>query len=321
VTRVLLHRLAQGALVVALVVTACFVLIRLAPGDPFFAVLEQPDVPAEAAAQMRERFGYDRPVAEQYLRFLGNVVRGDLGWSHSRARPVVEVLRELLPNTLLLMGTALLVGILAGVATGAWQGWYAESPLSRWSDRAALAIVSVPEFVLALLLALGFAMHWRLFPVGGMRTEFGPSGFAGVLDLLHHLVLPAGSLALVIGAIVARHQRSAMRTVRDAEFIRAARASGIPERRIFWRHALRNSLVPVLTVMGVLLASLVSGAVLVERIFAWPGMGRAMLEAVLYRDYPLVAGGVLVTSVGVVLGTIAADLAVAWADPRLRTRL
>jgi peptide/nickel transport system permease protein len=321
VTRVLIHRLAQGALVVALVVTACFVLIRLAPGDPFFAALEQPDVPAEAAAKMRESFGFDRPIAEQYVRFLGNIARGELGFSLSRSRPVIEVLRELLPNTLLLMGTSLLVGIAMGVAVGAWQGWRAESKLSRWSDRAALALVSVPEFVLALLLALGFALHWRLFPVGGMRTEFGPGGFAGVLDLLHHLVLPAGSLALIIGAIVARHQRSAMRAVRDAEFIRAARASGIPERRLFWRHALRNALVPVLTVMGVLLASLVSGAVLVERIFAWPGMGRAMLEAVLYRDYPLVAGGVLVTSVGVVLGTIAADIAVAWADPRLRTRL
>lgn len=320
-TRVLLHRLAQGALVVALVVTACFVLIRLAPGDPFFAVLEQPDVPAEAAARMREDFGYDRPIAEQYVRFLGNAARGNLGYSHSRARPVVEVLRALLPNTLLLMGTALIVGILTGIALGAWQGWHAESRRSRWSDRAALAIVSVPEFVIALLLALGLALQWRLFPVGGMRTEFGPTGFAGLLDLLHHLVLPAGSLALVIGAIVARHQRSAMRAVRDAEFIRAARASGIPEHRLFLQHALRNALAPVLTVMGVLLASLVSGAVLVERIFAWPGMGRAMLEAVLYRDYPLVVGGVLVTSVGVVLGTIAADLAVAWADPRLRTRL
>lgn len=320
-TRVLLYRLAQGALVVALVVTACFALIRLAPGDPFFAVLDQPDVPVEAAAQMRADFGYDRPLAEQYVRFLGNVARGNLGYSHSRSRPVVEVLRALLPNTLLLMGTALFVGILGGIAIGAWQGWHAESPLSRWGDRAALAIVSVPEFVLALLLALGLALHWRIFPIGGMRTEFGPTGLAGVLDLLHHLVLPAGSLALVIGAIVARHQRSAMRTVRDAEFIRAARASGIPEHRLFWRHALRNALVPVLTVMGVLLASLVSGAVLVERIFAWPGMGRAMLEAVLYRDYPLVVGGVLVTSVGVVFGTIAADLAVAWADPRLRTRL
>lgn len=319
--RVLLFRLAQAALVVALVVTTCFALIRLAPGDPFFSSLDQADVPTEAAALQRERFGYDRPLGEQYLRFIGALARGDLGYSHSRARPVREVLASLLPNTLLLMGTALLLGMLAGVAIGAWQGWYHESRTSRWSDRLLLLVVSVPEFILALLFAMLFALTWRIFPIGGMRTEFGPGGFAGLMDLLRHLALPAGTLALVVMAIVARHQRAAMQGLRDAEFVRALRASGIPERRILWRHALRNALVPVFTVMGVMLASLVSGAVLIERIFAWPGMGRAMVEAVLYRDYPLVAGGVLVTSIGVVLATLLADLAVAWADPRLRRRL
>lgn len=319
--RVLFLRLGQAALVVALVVTACFALIRLAPGDPFFSSIDQTGVPTEAAALQRERFGYDRPLAEQYVRFIGALARGDLGYSHSRARPVREVLASLLPNTLLLMGTALLLGMLGGVALGAWQGWHHESRTSRWSDRLLLLVVSVPEFILALLFAMLFALTWRIVPIGGMRTEFGPGGFAGVVDVVRHLALPAGTLALVVVAIVARHQRAAMHGVRDAEFVRALRASGIPERRILWRHALRNALVPVLTVMGVMLASLVSGAVLVERIFAWPGMGRAMVDAVLYRDYPLVAGGVLVTSVGVVLATLVADLAVSWADPRLRRRL
>lgn len=316
--RVLLLRLAQATLVVALVVTACFALIRLAPGDPFFAALEQPDVPREVAARMREDFGYDRPVTEQYLRFVSEVMRGDLGFSHSRGRPVTEVLAEVVPNTLLLMGTALLFGVLLGVAMGAWQGWRAESALARWSDRVGVVVVSIPEFVLALLVALLFAVVLRLFPIGGMRTEYGPGGIAGVLDVLHHLVLPAGTLALVIAAIVARHQRAAMRAVRDAEFVRAARAMGIPERRVALQHALRNALAPVLTVMGVLLGSLASGAVLIERIFAWPGMGRTLVDAVLYRDYPLVVGAVLVTSVGVVLATLLADLAVWWADPRAR---
>lgn len=317
-TRVLLLRFAQATLVVALVVTACFALIRLAPGDPFFAALDQPDVPREAAVRMREQFGYDRPWTEQYVRFVSELMRGDLGYSHSRGRDVTAVLAEVVPNTLLLMGTALLVGVLLGVAVGAWQGWRAESTLARWSDRAGMVLVSIPEFVLALLVALLFAVVWRLFPIGGMRTEYGPGGLAGVLDVLHHLVLPAGTLALVIAAIIARHQRAAMRAVRDAEFVRAARAMGIPERRVALQHALRNALAPVLTVMGVLLASLVSGAVLVERIFAWPGMGRALVEAVLYRDYPLVVGSVLVTSIGVVLATLLADLAVWWADPRAR---
>jgi peptide/nickel transport system permease protein len=317
VRRVLLLRLAQATLVVALVVTACFALIRLAPGDPFFAAIDQPDVPREAAARMREQFAYDRPIGDQYVRFVSEVMRGDFGYSHSRGRDVSEVLAEVVPNTLLLMGTALLVGVLLGVAVGAWQGWRAESALARWSDRLGIVVVSIPEFVLALLVALLFAVIWRLFPIGGMHTEYGPDGVAGVLDVLHHLVLPAGSLALVIAAIVARHQRAAMRAVRDAEFVRAARAMGIPERRVAL-HALRNALAPVLTVMGVLLGSLASGAVLVERIFAWPGMGRTLVDAVLYRDYPLVAGTVLVTSVGVVLATLAADLAVWWADPRAR---
>jgi len=320
VLRFLLHRLLHAALVVLLVVAITFVLIRSAPGDPFFTGLETFEVPQESAQLMRERFGYDRPLPEQFARFLGALAHGDLGWSHSRGRPVREVLATTLPNTLLLMSTALLVGVLCGVGIGAWFGWRG-GRLSRWVDRAALAVLSIPDFVIALLLALGPALAWRWFPMGGMRTEFGPRGAAGLFDVLHHLALPALALALAIGAIVARHQLASMRAVRDAEFVRAARATGIPERVILWRHALRSALVPVLTVLGVLLPSLVGGAVLVERVFAWPGMGRALVDAVAFRDYPLVVGAVLVTSVGVVVATLLADLAVAWADPRLRKRI
>jgi peptide/nickel transport system permease protein len=320
VLRFLLHRLLHALLVVLLVVSICFVLIRTAPGDPFFTGLEAFDVPQESAQLMRERFGYDRPVTEQYLRFVGALGRGDLGWSHSRNRPVSEVLGNTLPNTVLLMSTALGFGMLVGIGFGGWFGWRG-GRLSRAVDRAALAVLSVPEFVIALLLALGPALAWRWFPMGGMRTEFGPGGLAGVLDVLHHLALPAGALGLAIAAIIARHQLASMRAVRDAEFIRAARATGVPERRILWRHALRNALVPVLTVLGVLLPSIVGGAVLVERVFAWPGMGRVLVDAVAFRDYPLVVGTVLVTSIGVVVATLLADLAVAWADPRLRSRL
>jgi len=320
VRRLLLHRAAQSALVVLLVVTTCFALIRLAPGDPFFSGLDATDVPPEAAALMREQFGYDRPLAEQYWRFISGIARGDLGWSHSRGRPVADVLADVVPNTLLLMGTALLVGFLVGVSLGAWQGWRCGT-VARLTDRLALVVLSIPDFVLALLLALGPALAWGFFPTSGMRTEFGPGGLAGAVDLLHHLALPAGTLALLVAATIARHQRAAMREVREAEFIRAARATGIPERQILLRHALRNSLTPVLTVMGVLLPTLVGGAVLVERIFSWPGMGRTIVDAVSFRDYPLVAGGVIVTSAGVVIGSLLADLAVAWADPRLRQRL
>lgn len=315
--RVLTTRLLQAAIVVWLVVTASFVLIRLAPGDPFFTSLEQAGVAGEDASAMRQRFGYERPIGEQYLRYLGGLAQGDFGWSHSRARPVREVVAALLPNTLLLAGTGLSLGLVLGVLIGVWQGWHAESRWSKYSDRLMLALASVPEFILALLLSMVLALELRVLPVSGMHSE----GVTGLVDLLQHLVLPAGTLCIGVTALLARHQRSATRHVRDAEFIRAARASGISERRIVWRHALRNSIAPVLTVLGSLLGAVASGTLLIERIFDWPGMGRALLEAVGQRDYPLVSGAVLVTSLVVVVATLISDLLVAWANPRLRRSL
>lgn len=316
--RAALSRLGQGATVVALVVTVCFALIRLAPGDPFAASLDQENVTAETRDRMRRIYGFDRPIPEQYLLFLRNLAQGELGWSISRSQPVATVIAESVPPTLLLMGTALLLGGLGGVAVGAWQGWRGETRATRITSRLSLVILSVPEFVLALLLVMGPALAWGLFPVTGMQDDFAPQGIAGLLDVLHHLALPALALAVVIGAVVARHQRRAIHEVVHADFVRAARAKGVPESRILLRHALRNALVPVLTLAGVLFPALISGAVLVERVFAWPGMGRAVVDAVVRRDYMLVSGAVLVSSLFVVVGTVLADLAVTWADPRRR---
>lgn len=318
-TRAVLSRLGQGAAVVALVVTFCFVLIRLAPGDPFAASLENENVPAETRDRMRRVHGVDRPIVEQYVRFVGNLTRGELGWSFSRSQPVAQVLIEAVPPTLLLMGTALLLGGLGGVAVGAWQGWRGDTRGTRLVSRLSLVVLSVPEFVLALLFVMGPGLAWGLFPITGMQDDFAPTGLAGVLDVLHHLALPALTLAVVVGAVVARHQRRALLGVVNADFVRAARAKGVSEGSILMRHALRNALVPVLTLAGVLFPALVSGAVLVEKVFAWPGMGRAVVDAVVRRDYPLVGGAVLVTSVAVVAGTMLADLAVSWADPRRRS--
>lgn len=316
--RVLLARLAQGASVIALVLTLGFVLIRLAPGDPFAASIEHESVSPELRERLRALHGFDRPIVEQYALYLRNLARGELGWSFSRGQPVAQALRDAVPPTMLLMGSALLLGIVGGVLVGAWQGWRGETRASRGVGQLTLVILSVPEFVLALLLVMGPALAWGLFPVTGMRSDFPPGGVRGVLDLLHHLTLPAITLAAIIAAVVARHQRRAMRAVVDTDFVRAARAKGLAESRVLWRHALRNALTPVLTLTGVLFPALIGGAVLVERVFAWPGMGRAVVEAVSRRDYPLVTGAVLVSALFVVLGTLLADLAVAWADPRLR---
>lgn len=315
----LLGRVLQALLVVALVVTASFVVIRLAPGDPFAQQLEFEGVGAEQRERLNRLYAFDRPIAEQYVRFVAGAARGELGYSHSRSDEVSAVLARALPATALLMGVALALGLLGGVALGAWQGWRPESAAARLSDRVGLLAISVPEFVLALLLLLGPALAWRWFPLNGARSLVPPSGgLASLLDRLHHLALPALSLAIVLTAVIARHQRAAMVEVRDAPFVRAARARGIPESTLLWRHALRSALVPVLTLAGVILPSLVGGAVLVERVFAWPGMGTTLVEAVIARDYHLVVGAVLTGSVAVVIGTLVADLTLLWADPRQR---
>ncbi len=315
----LLARALQGALVVCLVVTTCFVLVRLAPGDPFLASLEAETVPPEVREAQRRAFGYDRPIPEQFVRYVRNVARGDLGFSRSRVEPVADALARTIPNSLLLVGTALAVAFAVGIALGAWQGWRAESSAARVTDALGAVTVSVPEFVIGFLLLMGPALAWRLLPVSGMRSEFGPGGLAGVVDLLRHLVLPALALAIPVVVIVARLQRNALLGVRDAEFVRAARARGAGELRAL-RHALRNALVPVLAYAGVQLSSLISGVVIVEKIFDWPGMGRLMVSAVLAGDYPLVAGGVLAGSLCTVVGSMVADLLLLWADPRQRGR-
>jgi peptide/nickel transport system permease protein len=305
-------------MVVLFVVASCFTLIRLAPGDPFFRALDDASVSAEQRAAQLQRFGYDRPVPVQFALYVRNAVRGDLGWSHSRVQPVATALAATIPASLLLVATALLLAFTAGIAAGAWQGWHVDSRLSTFTDRVALGVLSIPDFVLALLALMVLALGWRLFPVGGMRTEFGPRGVAGLLDVAHHLALPALTLALPIAAVVARLQRAAMAGVRDAEFVRAARARGAGEGRVFRCHALRNALVPVLSYAGVQLSGALGGVVIIEQIFSWPGMGRLIYEGVLARDYPLVAGGVLVAAVCTVAGTMLADLALLWADPRQR---
>lgn len=317
--RLIAARLLQALAIVLLVVTTCFIVIRVAPGDPFAQQLQDEGTSNEVRERLQRAFGYDRSIPEQYLRFVANTARGELGWSHQRGQPVRVLLARALPTTMLLMGTALLLGLTAGVIAGAWQGWARESRLARITDRLGLLITSVPEFLLALLLLLGPALAWRWFPVNGAQSLVPPSGtMPALLDRLHHLALPALSLALAIAAIVARHQRAALTHVADALFIRAGRARGLSEARLLWRHALRNAIAPVLTLSGVLLPALVGGAVLVERVFGWPGMGSLLVDSVLARDYHVVVGVVMLSSTAVVLGSLAADLALLWADPRQR---
>jgi peptide/nickel transport system permease protein len=320
-TRFIAGRLLQGALVVLGVVTIVFVLLHAAPGDPLTVLSEAPQISPEALARVRQTHGLDRPLAEQYVRYLGRLVRGDLGVSLTQHRPVAEALAGAIPSTLLLAVAALLVDFGLGITVGVAQGRRGGSRMHHVLSAVTVTLYATPVFVLGLLLLGVFGEALRWFPLGGSIDPVRHAALSlpgRVADRLHHLVLPALSLGLVAAAYTARHQRSAMLEVVHQDFIRAARARGLRDRAVLFRHALRNALSPTLTLAGLALPVLLSGSVLVETVFGWPGMGRLAADAIGRRDYPLVTAAAILAAVLVVLGNLLADLAARALDPRLR---
>ncbi len=317
----LVRRLALALATTAAVVVLTFALVHLAPGEPFVAGAEGRFVPPETVTRLRERFGLDRPLAVQFVRYAANLARGDLGESFAHHRPVADVLKETLPNTFLLGGVALALSLLLGLALGVVQAARAGTWLDAALGTVALALYSMPAFWLGLMLLLVFGewLHW--LPIAGM-TDVAlrqPVGWARhALDVGRHLVLPAVTLALVNGAAIARFHRAAMLDALGAEFVRAARARGLGEGRVLWRHALRSALAPAITLAGLSVPALLTGSVLVESVFGWPGMGRVAYEAIFARDYNVITAVAVVAGVLVALGNLLADLGVAAADPRVR---
>jgi peptide/nickel transport system permease protein len=320
-TRFLLARGAQAAVVIAIVATFAFMLVHLAPGDPFAQSFDDPANTASTHAQQMHQWGYDQPIAIQYAKWIGNLARGELGWSHTRNRPVLDVMIQTVPRTLLLMGTALIAGLFAGVALGTWQAARRGTLAERVSGVAAITVLSIPEFLIALAALALPAAAWHWFPVSGVADPAlhdSMSALGRIGDTARHLVLPAGTLALVTAAGVSRYHRTAMLGVLPEEFVRTARAKGAGEFSAVVNHALPNALGPFITIVGLIIPALFGGAVFVETIFSWPGVGRMMFDAVRGNDYPLVLAGVLTGTVLVVLGNALADVLQAVADPRLQ---
>lgn len=319
----LARRIAQGLIVVALVATIVFFLIHAAPGDPFSAATEDPTISESVREALRRAYGLDRPIWEQFLRYVTDVFRGDLGVSISSGRPVFDELREAIPNTLMLMLTGLVGGFALGIATALAQvrnrGRAADKVLGGLS----LTFLSVPDFWLAMLMLVGFS-YWlpgRIFPIAGMidavnYDSFGPLGKLG--DRLRHLVLPAVTLMLLYFPIIARHQKAALLDVIPLEYVTTARAKGLSERAVISRHALRNALLPIITLLGIAFPALLTGAVFIEKVFGWPGMGLLVVNAIYNRNYPLLTGAVIFGSAFVVTGSIIADVLYRRFDPRLR---
>ncbi len=319
--RYLARRLGQAAVIVAIVATITFALIHLAPGDPFSAILDNPNVSEKVRTTLRAQYGLDRPLGEQFVRYVNALAHGELGWSFSHDRPVSEVLANALPNTLLLMSVALVgsfvLGILLALIQVARRGTAADHTISGIT----LFFFSMPDFWLGILALLAFTYWLPIFPVGGavdpVMHEF--LGLGGrIMDRVRHLILPALTLTVLASASVARFQRAALLDVLPADYIRTARLKGLTEKQVLRRHALRNALLPIITLIGLSFPALLTGAFFIEKIFAWPGMGYAVVNAIGARDYPLVVGGVIIGSIMVTLGSLLADLLYAWADPRLR---
>ena len=317
--RYLAGRLLQALVTVALVATVTFVLLHLAPGDPL-STLEGDRMSVEVRQRLRAQYGLDRPLPEQYARYLASFARGDLGWSPTLNEPVRSALGRALPNTLLLVGVALLLAFTGGIAMGVAQARRPGSWLDRAAGTLSMGVHALPDFWLATILLLAFTYWWPIFPSGGRGDQLvfeSLSPLGRVVDRLYHVMLPATTLALLVFAAVARHQRAALLEVAHEDYVRTARAKGLGERGVL-RHSLRNALLPVITLLGLAMPALVGGAVFVERVFSWPGMGELAIAAVSRRDYWVATACSIVVSAMVAAGTLLADLLHAAADPRLR---
>ena len=317
----LVRRLVQAGVIVVLVASITFFLIHAAPGDPFSGASENARATEGLRERMRAQFGLDRPLGEQYVRYLVNVARGELGYSFSLRRPVSEAIAIFLPNTLLLMGISLAASFALGVGLGVLQAARHGRATDRLLSAGSLVFYSMPDFWFALMAILLFAYRLRFFPVGGMIDPVLHQylGFWERLgDRLVHLVLPSATLALLGAAAIARYQRSAMLDVIHLDFVRTARAKGLHPRTVVLRHALRNALLPTITLLGLAFPALLGGAVFIEKIFSWPGMGQMAVNAVATRDYPLVTASVIIGATMVAVGSLLADILSAAIDPRLR---
>ncbi|HUV35592.1 MAG TPA: ABC transporter permease [Patescibacteria group bacterium] len=316
--RFFIRRILQAVLLVLIVLTITFFLLHLAPGDPMSRYYH-PDISPETIAQIREHLGLDRPVLEQYVRWMGSFIRGDFGMSLRFNRPVSALLAETIPNTLRLTVASLLLYIIIGSALGILSAVRRYSLLDRINTIAALFIYSIPSFWLALMLILLFSLKAGILPSSHMES-IGAGELAGgalLWDRLRHLVLPAFVLGVASAAGMARYMRGSMLDVLREDYIRTARAKGLPEGRVLLKHALKNAAIPVVTIIGLSIPLLLGGSVVVEKIFSWPGMGRLMVDAIYSRDYPVVLAVNFVVAVMVIVGNLVADIGYALLDPRI----
>lgn len=316
--RYFLFRLLQMFPIALFIVIINFALIHAAPGDVSILLAGEGADP-EYMAQVRQNYGLDKPLYQQLGAYIGQLLQGDLGLSFRTREPVIGIIAERIPATLLLAGTALVLASVAGVAIGAIMARRPGSALDTAVTTLSISLFSIPVFWLGLMLILLFAVTLKWLPSSGMASIAGPrEGVGYVLDVAKHMILPVASLSAIwLGQYVRLARASVSETLAEP-YVTTARAIGYPERRVMTRFALRNAMLPIVTVLGLELGLLLSGAVLTETVFSWPGLGRLIYEAILSRDTPVIMGAFLIMSFTVMLAALLTDLLYAALDPRVR---
>ncbi len=317
--RFLLRRLVHAGILVFVTLTATFFVIKLAPGDPLDRYYS-PDIDPGVMADVRHQLGLDRPLPVQYARTLWSYVHGDFGVSIASQRPVSAVLGETIPRTLVLTLSALSLQIVIGLLLGALSARKRYGVLDKLFSFVFLVFYSLPSFYFAFALIAIFSLELGWLPSANMYSipPVAAGFFAVAADRVAHMILPVTVLALGSAAALARYTRGSLLDAIHQDFIKTARAKGLPEGRIFWIHAMRNALPQVVTVIGLSIPFLLGGAVVIEKIFAWPGMGALVVDSIFARDYPVVLAANFTGACMVILGNLLADVSHGWADPRVR---
>lgn len=292
-----------------------FILVNAVPGSPLSDLAFNPTTRPEDIAAIKHSLGLDQPLYKRYFVWLGNLVRGDLGLDMVTYRPVTQDIAERLPNTLKLTFAAFVLALLFAIPVGVYSAVKRNSIFDHVATIVSVAGVSIPTFWFGLILILVFALNLGWFPTGGSRPLRGDAGF---LVQLKYLVLPAVTLAIAETASWTRYIRGQMLEVIRQDYIRTARAKGLQERTIIFRHALRNALLPLITLMGLAIPSFFSGALIIETIFSWPGIGRLTYDAALARNYTVIMGAVMLSAVLVIIGNLLADIGYSLLDPRIK---
>ena len=312
--RLILRRLAATIPVLLLVTAGVFALIHLTPGDPIDAMMAE-SVDDSVKRELRQTLGLDRPLHLQYATWMGRLLRGDLGRSIRNQEPVIENVARRIKPSLQLAGLAMAISLLVATPIGILSAARRNSTLDRFGTSFALFGICMPNFLIALLLIFLFGVTLRWLPISGYVDPMEE-----LWDGLRSLALPAITLGLALAAVITRTLRSSMLEALSEDYIRTARAKGLSDGAVIRRHALKNALIPVVTVLGLQLGTLIGGAVITEYVFALPGVGRLVVDAVFARDYPLVQGVVLLIAVGFILSNLMVDLLYGWIDPRIRHR-